>query len=141
MKKEKSFENLISSIIAGICDCNCGNCVSRYESEIKDMIADSAKIMENFNDDNIPKSDKIMMLATIMANATVVDAKGLSTLSAKELDEYNNLIDHANRALVFYTNKAKSLLDAKIKDITKPKDNYDNMSKEELISILREQNK
>lgn len=137
MKKEESFENLISSIIESICDGDYRNCVSRHESSIKEMIAESFNVMEHINDNSIPNHEKIMMLATIMDNAAIVDVKGLSKLSAKELEEYNNFIDHANRALIFYTNKAKSLLDAKIKSITKPKDNYDNMSKEELIKLLR----
>ncbi len=137
MKKEESFENLISSIIENICDGNYRNCVSRHESSIKEMIAESFNLMEHINDNSIPNHEKIMMLATIMANAAIVDVKGLSTLSIEELDKYNHLINDAVGTLAAYSHLFNTSLNAKIKSITEPKDNYDNMSKEELIKLLR----
>lgn len=111
-----------------------------YQLNIKNQ---SKSIIIHFNNietyinktKNIPDNDIIDMLGYCYYYINILNTNNLiKTLSKEEIQLIINIF-------LFLTNentkRTKNIICELRKELNKPKDNYDNMSKEELISLLR----
>lgn len=107
----------------------------------KEMIANTEKVINEiiYNSD-IDVQEKIKRLATIMLNASVVDADDMNTLTQEEAENYFNVIKVARLKLVDILCSIQNDINRLKNEIAQPKEEDEDLtklSKEELIERLR----
>lgn len=107
----------------------------------KEMIADTEKVInEIIYNSNIDVQEKIKRLATIMLNASVVDADDMNTLTQEEAENYFNVIKVARLKLVDILCSIQNDINRLKNEMAQPKEEDEDLtklSKEELIERLR----
>lgn len=109
--------------------------------KFKKIIADTEKVINEiiYNSD-IDVQEKIKRLATIMLNASVVDADDMNTLTQKEAESYFNVIKVARLKFVDILCSIQNDINRLKNEIAHPKEEDEDLtklSKEELIERLR----